>query len=491
VRDELYIDGRWQAPVQGGRFEVVNPATEEVIHRAPAGTAGDVDKAVVAARAAFEGAWGQTSGKERAGHLRAIAGRILERKAELARLEVLDNGKPLPEAAWDIDDTAGCFAYYADLAEELDGRQEESVALPDVRFSSWVRHEPVGVAAQIIPWNYPMLMAAWKVAPALAAGATMVLKPSELTPLTALELAAIGEEVGLPRGVLNVVTGLGSEAGAALARHPGVDKLAFTGSVPTGRAVMTAATQDIKNLSLELGGKSPFVVFDDADVARAVEWVMFGIFWNQGQVCSATSRLIVQEGITSRLLERLKSEAEKIPVGNGLEPGILLGPLVNRSQYDKVLRYVETGRRSGAALLTGGGRPKGLDRGYFLEPTVFVDVPEDSTLWREEIFGPVLCVRTFRDEAQAVRMANDTEYGLAAAVMSEDRERCRRVARALRAGIVWINCSQPTFTQAPWGGMKKSGIGRELGRWGLENYLEVKQVTSYDSDQPWGWYIKG
>jgi betaine-aldehyde dehydrogenase len=490
MQDRLYIDGRWQAAVQGGCLEVINPATEEAFHHVAAGTAGDVDRAVQAARAAFEGGWGRTSGKERAVYLRSIAQGIAERRAELARLEVLDNGKPLPEAAWDIEDTAGCFAYYADLAEELDGRQEERVPLPDGRFSSWVRHEPVGVAGQIIPWNYPMLMAAWKVAPALAAGATMVLKPSELTPLTALELAAMAEQAGLPRGVLNVVTGFGKEAGAALARHPAVDKLAFTGSVPTGSGVMAAAAQDIKNVSLELGGKSPCLVFDDADVAKAVEWVMFGIFWNQGQVCSATSRLIVQEGLADRLLERLKLEAEKIPIGDGLKEGTLLGPLISRGQYEKVLGYVERGRRDGATLLSGGKRPAGLERGYFLEPTVFADVPEDSPLWREEVFGPVLAVRTFRDEEQALRMANDTEYGLAAAVLSEDRERCRRVARALRAGIVWINCSQPTFTQAPWGGMKKSGIGRELGRWGLDNYLEVKQVTSYDSDQPWAWYLK-
>ena len=490
MREKLYVDGRWQAPVQGGHFEVVNPATEEVIHQAPAGTAGDVDRAVAAARAAFEGGWARTTGKERALFLRRIAEGIASRKDELARLEVLDNGKPLPEAAWDIDDTAGCFAYYAELAEELDGRQDEPVALPDARFRSWVRLEPVGVAGAIIPWNYPMLMAAWKVAPALAAGATMVLKPSELTPLTALELAAIAGEAGLPPGVLNVVTGLGAEAGAALSRHPGVDKLAFTGSVPTGRRIMSAAAQDIKNVSLELGGKSPFIVFDDADVARAAEWVMFGVFWNQGQVCSATSRLIVHTRLAAPLLDRLCVEAAKIPIGDGLGEGVLLGPMVSRGQYEKVLGFVERGERAGVTLVAGGQRPPGLSRGYFLQPTIFADVPEACELWREEIFGPVLSVRTFSDEAEALRLANDSPYGLAAAVMSSDLERCRRVSRELRAGIVWINCSQPTFSQAPWGGRKRSGIGRELGRWGLENYLEVKQVTSYDSDAPWGWYIK-
>jgi len=491
MRDRLFIDGRWRPPIEGGSLEVVNPATEEVLGRVPAGTAADVDRAVRAARAAFDGGWGTTTGAERAPYLRAIAAAITERRAELARLEVEDNGKPLPEALWDVDDAAGCFAMYAELAEELDGRQERPLALPDGRFSSAVRYAPVGVAGQIIPWNYPLLMAAWKVAPALAAGATMVLKPSELTPVTALELGAIAEAVALPPGVLNVVTGTGPDAGSPLTLHPDVDKLAFTGSVATGRKVMGAAAQDIKNVSLELGGKSPFVVFGDADVEAAVEWVMFGVFWNQGQVCSATSRLLVEESLAPRLLDRLAEAARRIPIGDGLAEGTLLGPLVSRGQYEKVLGFVERAREAGIPLLTGGGRPGHLPRGYFLEPTVFVDVPVEAEIWREEVFGPVLAVRTFRDEEEALRLANESRFGLAAAVMSADLERCRRVARRLRAGIVWINCSQPTFSQAPWGGMKQSGIGRELGVWGLENYLEVQQITSYDSDQPWGWYLEG
>jgi len=491
MRDRLFIDGRWRPPIEGGTLEVINPATEQVVGRVPAGTAPDVDRAVRAARAAFEGGWGETTGAQRAPHLRAIAAAITARREELARMEVEDNGKPLPEALWDVDDAAGCFAMYADLAEELDRRQERPLALPDARFSSAVRYAPVGVAGQIIPWNYPLLMAAWKVAPALAAGATMVLKPSELTPVTALELGAIAEAVELPAGVLNVVTGTGTDAGAPLTAHPDVDKLAFTGSVPTGRRVMAAAAQEIKNVSLELGGKSPFLVFADADVEAAVEWVMFGVFWNQGQVCSATSRLLVEESLAPRLLERLAEAAKRIPIGDGMADGTLLGPLVSAGQHATVLGFVERAHEAGIPLLCGGGRPAHLPKGYFLEPTVFVDVPADAEIWREEVFGPVLAVRTFRDEAEAVAAANETRFGLAAAVMSVDLERCRRVARRLRAGIVWINCSQPTFSQAPWGGMKQSGIGRELGEWGLENYLEVQQITSYDSDQPWGWYLKG
>jgi betaine-aldehyde dehydrogenase len=495
MRTQLFIDGRWQSPARGGTFEVVNPATEEVIHLAPAATAEDVDRAVVAARRAFDGSpaaagWGTTSGAVRAPYLEAIAAAITTHREELARLEVLDNGKPLPEALWDVDDAAGCFAMYAELARELDGRQDTPVSLPDGRFTSTVRYEPVGVAGQIIPWNYPLLMAAWKVAPALAAGATMVLKPSELTPLTALELGAIAEEVGLPAGVLNVVTGTGPDAGEPLTRHHQVDKLAFTGSVPTGRRVMAAAAQEIKNVSLELGGKSPFVVFADADVEAAVEWVMFGVFWNQGQVCSATSRLLVEESLAPRLLARLVEAARAIAIGDGMAPGTLLGPLVSKGQYDKVRGFVDRARAAGVTLLTGGGRPPGHDRGYFVEPTVFVDVPTDAEIWREEVFGPVLAVRTFGHEEEAVALANDSRFGLAAAVMSADPARCQRVARALRAGIVWVNCSQPTFSQAPWGGMKQSGIGRELGTWGLDNYLEVKQVTSWNSGEPWGWYLK-
>ena len=353
-----------------------------------------------------------------------------------------------------------------------------------------MRHEPVGVVGQIIPWNYPLLMAAWKVAPALAAGCTTVLKPSEHTPLTALELARIAHEVGLPAGVLNVVTGLGAATGAPLTTHPLVRKLAFTGSVPTGRRVMQAAAQDIKNVSLELGGKSPFIVFADADLEQAVEWIMFGIFWNQGQVCSATSRLLVEESLAPELLDRLAAAAKKITIGDGLAPGTLLGPLVCASQYEKVLAHLAAGQAAGARLITGGGRPAGLTKGYFLEPTIFTDVPRGSALWREEIFGPVLCVGTFRTEAEAVAEANTSEFGLAAAVMSRDLARCDRVAEELEAGIVWINCSQPTFNQAPWGGVKRSGIGRELGRWGFENYREPKQITRYKSSAPWGWYLK-
>ncbi|MNJ25906.1 Betaine aldehyde dehydrogenase [compost metagenome] len=488
---QLYINGQWVDPVEGGTFDTIDPSSEALIARVAAATAADVDLAVRAARQAFdEGPWPHMNGSARADVLRRIAQGIRNRQQALAELEVRDNGKPLPEALWDIGDAAGCFDYYAELAEGLDDQQEHPVALADERFSSVVRKEPVGVAGAIIPWNFPLLMAAWKVAPALAAGCCMVLKPSELTPLTALELARIGDTAGLPAGVLNVLPGLGQDAGAALAAHPGIDKLAFTGSVPTGSRIMQAAANDIKNISLELGGKSPFIIFADSDIEAAVEWIMFGIFWNQGQVCSATSRVLVQRELYAPLLERLRQEAEKLRIGNGLEDGVLLGPLVSKGQYDKVLSAIADGLEEGARLVYGGVRPAGFDKGFYLQPTIFADVPPGSRIWREEIFGPVVCIRPFDDEAQALRSANDSRFGLAAAVMSKDLLRAERVARKLRAGIVWINCSQPTFTEAPWGGYKQSGIGRELGEWGLNNYLEIKQITRYDSDQDWGWYLK-
>ncbi|MBN3785588.1 aldehyde dehydrogenase family protein [Burkholderia sp. Ac-20353] len=491
IYQHLYIDGQWTLPVKGGSFLTLDPSDEGVLAQVPAATAEDVDLAVHAARRAFdEGPWPRFTGKQRAEMLRAIAEGIRRRLPQLAELEVRDNGKPLPEAQWDLADAAGCFDFYAGLAEKADQEARQHIELADERFSSWVEREPVGVVGAIIPWNFPLLMAAWKVAPALAAGCTIVLKPSELTPLTALELAAIVHEVGVPNGVFNLVTGLGPDAGAPLAKHPLVDKLAFTGSVSTGRRIMQAASQDIKNISLELGGKSPFIVFADADLESAVEWIMFGIFWNQGQVCSATSRVLVERSLYPALLERLVEEAGKIRIGPGMQDGVQLGPLVSRGQLDKVTSAIESGRRSAARLIFGGERPAHLSAGYYLAPTIFADVPTDCDIWREEIFGPVVCLRAFDDEAEALLLANDSPFGLGAAVMSNDLPRTERVARRLRAGIVWINCSQPTFTEAPWGGYKQSGIGRELGQWGFDSYREVKQLTRYDSQQPWGWYIK-
>ncbi|PWZ58635.1 Betaine aldehyde dehydrogenase 2 [Zea mays] len=467
---QLFVDGEWRPPAQGRRLPVVNPTTEAHIGEIPAGTAEDVDAAVAAARAALKRNrgrdWARAPGAVRAKYLRAIAAKVIERKQELAKLEALDCGKPYDEAAWDMDDVAGCFEYFADQAEALDKRQNSPVSLPMETFKCHLRREPIGVVGLITPWNYPLLMATWKVAPALAAGCAAVLKPSELASVTCLELADICKEVGLPPGVLNIVTGLGPDAGAPLSAHPDVDKVAFTGSFETGKKIMAAAAPMVKPVTLELGGKSPIVVFDDVDIDKAVEWTLFGCFWTNGQICSATSRLLVHKELCcSRVLF-----------------------MFLRSQYEKIKKFILNAKSEGATILTGGVRPAHLEKGFFIEPTIITDITTSMEIWREEVFGPVLCVKEFSTEDEAIELANDTQYGLAGAVISGDRERCQRLSEEIDAGIIWVNCSQPCFCQAPWGGNKRSGFGRELGEGGIDNYLSVKQVTEYISDEPWGWY---
>lgn len=491
MREELFINGVWVKPSSGEYLNVINPATEEMFHQVAAGTAPDIDKAVQAARDAFDnGPWPNMSAPERAIVLRRMGELIKERSDQLARIEVLDNGKPLAEAEYDVADAADCFIYYADLAEAQARAMPEKIDVPDPSFETVVVQEPLGVIGAIIPWNFPLLMAVWKVAPALAAGCCIVLKPSEITPISALELGDIANEAGLPLGVLNIVTGLGPFAGQSLCDHPMVDKLSFTGSGPTGNKVMHAAAEGIKNVSLELGGKSPFIVFGDADIEAAVEWIMFGIFWNKGEICSATSRVLVERGFYDTLLERLVEEAEKIRIGSGLDDGVLLGPQVSKAQKDKILAAIERGKSEGATVASGGGTPAGFETGYYVQPTILTDMPTDSWVWTEEIFGPVVCILPFDSEAEAIAIANESRFGLAAAVMSKNDERANRVASQLRAGTVWINCSQPAFVTAPWGGYKQSGIGRELGRWALANFQETKQITRYISSDPWGWYLK-
>ncbi|KAH6758376.1 aldehyde dehydrogenase 10A8 [Perilla frutescens var. frutescens] len=489
---QLFIDGEWRDPVNRKRIPITNPATEETIGDIPAATEEDVNIAVEAARKALSRNggkdWASATGAHRAKYLRAIAAKITERKSELAKFEAVDCGKPLDEAAWDIDDVAGCFEYYADMAEGLDKKQKTPVSLPMETFKCHVLKEPIGVVGLITPWNYPMLMATWKVAPALAAGCTAILKPSELASVTCLELADVCREVGLPPGVLNVLTGFGVEAGAPLASHPHVDKIAFTGSNATGSKIMTAAAQLAKPVTLELGGKSPIVVFEDVDLDKAAEWTAFGCFWTNGQICSATSRLILHESIAAAFLEKLVKWCENIKISNPLEEGCRLGPVVSAGQYEKVLKLISTAREEGATILYGGSRPQHLKKGYYILPTIITDVKTSMQIWREEVFGPVLCVKTFTTEEEAIELANDTQYGLGSAVLSQDLERCERLTKAFQSGIVWVNCSQPCFSQAPWGGRKRSGFGRELGEWGLDNYLNVKQVTQYISNDAWGWY---
>ncbi|KAL6652602.1 hypothetical protein ACP70R_011527 [Stipagrostis hirtigluma subsp. patula] len=466
-RRGLFIGGGWREPSLGRRLPVVNPATEATIGDIPAATAEDVELAVAAAREAFsrDGGrqWSRAPGAARANFLRAIAAKIKDKKSDLALLETLDSGKPLDEANGDMEDVAACFEYYADLAEALDRKQRSPISLPMENFKSYALKEPIGVVGLITPWNYPLLMATWKVAPALAAGCTAVLKPSELASLTCLELGAICVEIGLPPGVLNIITGLGPEAGAPLASHPHVDKIAFTGSTETGKRIMTAAAQMVKPVSLELGGKSPLIVFDDVDIDKA-------------------------EKIAKLFLDRLVAWVKNVKVSDPLEEGCRLGSVVSEGQYEKIKKFISTARSEGATILYGGGRPQHLRRGFFIEPTIITNVSTSMQIWREEVFGPVICVKEFRTESEAVELANDTHYGLAGGVISNDQDRCERITKAIQAGIVWINCSQPCFVQAPWGGNKRSGFGRELGEWGLDNYMTVKQVTEYCSDEPWGWY---
>lgn len=474
--DKLFINGNWVAPQSSETLAVINPATEAPIAQVAAGTATDVDRAVAAAKGALAH-WRQTTGTVRARYLRAIAREIEARADELAALSSRNNGKPLFEAEIDIGDAIATWDYYATLAEQLDARQNAEVPLSVPGFSSRTRLEPAGVVGLIVPWNFPFVTTAWKVAPALAAGCTAVLKPSEITPLIELELGTIAHKVGLPAGVLNIVCGSGADVGSALTDHPDVDKISFTGSNRVGEIVMRSAAKQVKGISLELGGKSPMLVFEDADLDQAVDWIMGGIFYNAGQMCSATSRLLVHENIAPQLLDRLKSASEALRLGEAFDEDVQMGPLTCEAQLNTVLAYIKRGRTEGLTLLTGGKRPQQFDRGFFVEPTIFVDVPTDSALWREEIFGPVLCVRTFASEDDAIKQANDSDFGLAAGIISGDAQRAQRVAEQLQAGHIWINSLQVVFAETSWGGFKRSGIGRELGPWGLSAYLEVKHIT--------------
>src|SRR6266705_5659333 len=480
----LFINGEWVESSSNKSFPVYDPATEEVIAQVPDANSEDVNRAVAAAKAAFEdGPWATTTPQERGRVLFRLVDKIRQNLPALAELECRNTGKPIVEAEYDITDVATCFEYYGGLATKVVGYVNP---VPDNAMSLTLK-EPVGVAGQIIPWNYPLLMAAWKLAPAIAAGCTCVLKPAEQTPLTALEFAVWFEEAGLPPGVVNIVKGFGETTGASIVAHPDVDKIAFTGSAAVGKVIVKSAADSLKRVTLELGGKSPNIFFPDADWEAAVDGALFGIFINQGEVCSAGSRILVEKKIYSKFVEAMTEKAKRIKLGAPLERDTKMGPLVSKEQYDRVSTYLELGKKE-AKVAIGGGRPKQFGKGYYVEPTIFYDVDNTARISREEIFGPVASVIPFEGEPDAICIANDTPYGLAAAVWTRDIYKAFRVVKSLRAGIVWVNHMQPTYVEAPWGGYKQSGFGRELGPWGMEEYLETKQVFVNLDETPIGWY---
>jgi len=470
---QCLIGGKWVPAKSGKTFETVNPATEEVIANVAEGDAADVDAAAKAAREAFDkGPWRKMDARERGRLMNRLADLIEEDIEELAALESLDNGKPIRDSrAADLPLTIDCLRYYAGYADKIHGQ-----TIP-VRgnYFTYTRKEPVGVVGQIIPWNFPMLMVAWKWGPALAAGCTIVMKPAEQTPLTCLRMAKLAQEAGIPDGVINVVPGYGPTAGAALVKHPLIDKVAFTGSTEVGRIIMRDAAATMKRVTLELGGKSPNIVFDDCNLDAAVAGAHFGLYFNQGQCCCAGSRLYVHEKIHDKFVDKIMSMNKTRKLGDPLDPATEQGPQVNKEQFDKIMGYIDTGKKQGAQCLSGGKRFG--EKGFYVEPTLFTDVKDDMTIAQEEIFGPVMSVLKFKSEEDLIERANNTLYGLAAAVWTRDIAKAHKFAAEVRAGTVWVNCYDVFDAAAPFGGFKMSGMGRELGEEGLRSYTETKTVT--------------
>ncbi|KXY28491.1 aldehyde dehydrogenase [Bacillus mycoides] len=484
---KMYVNGEWRDSSDQEKRTIINPANGKGIAYAPEGTIEDAKYAIEVARTAFDsGIWSATSTAERASYLFKIADEIDKNMEELVYLETMDNGKTYREAEGDIGDAAACFRYYAGLITKPDG-QTYHVADP---MQAMVVREPVGVCGLIVPWNYPLLMSVWKIAPALAAGNTIVFKPSEVTPITATKLFEILEKVGLPKGVANMVMGAGPIVGNEIAASNKVDMISFTGGTKTGKHIMRTAADNMKKISLELGGKSPNIIFADADFETAIDYALFGIYAGSGQVCSAGSRILVEEKIYDKFVNSFVERAQQINVGPGDNPESEMGPLVSQEHMEKVLRYIEIGKDEGANVACGGRRimEDGKGDGFFIEPTVFVNVKPDMRIVQEEIFGPVVVIQKFKDEQEAIELANGTDYGLAGGVFTVDGAKAMRVIRKLRAGITWINSYHPTYNEAPWGGYKQSGIGRSLGTFGLEEFQEIKQININLEVEPIGWF---
>ncbi|MDX1970345.1 MAG: aldehyde dehydrogenase family protein [Planctomycetaceae bacterium] len=470
---QLLIDGKWVNARSGKTFPTYNPATEEKIADVAEADAADVDLAVKAARKAFDsGPWSKMDARDRGRLIHKLADLVEQNLEELAALETLDNGKPIRDSrAADLPLAVDCLRYYAGWADKIHG---DTIPVRGNYFC-YTRREPLGVAGQIIPWNFPLLMVAWKWGPALAAGCTIVMKPAEQTPLSCLRIAELAMEAGFPKGVINVVPGYGPTAGAALVKHPGVDKIAFTGSTETAQLIMRDAAQTLKRTTFELGGKSPNVVFSDANLDAAISGAEFGLFFNQGQCCCAGSRLFVEQSIHDDFVERVVKRAKGRKLGNPFDPATTQGPQVDRDQFDKILGYIDAGRKEGAKCLTGGKR-RG-QQGFYVEPTVFAEVTDEMSIARDEIFGPVLSILPFKTVDEVIERANNTHYGLAAAVWTRDVAKAHKIAHSVRAGTVWVNCYDVFDAAAPFGGFKQSGIGRELGEIALANYTELKTVT--------------
>jgi len=470
----LLINNEWRPSSGGQTMEVINPATEDVVAEVASADAADVDAAVKAARAALNGPWGALSARERGRLVRKLADRLMERVEEVARLETLHNGKPINESRHiEVPAAAECFEYFAGWSDKVMG---ETIPVKGNHLTYTLR-EPVGVVAAIVPWNFPLLLAAWKVAPALACGNTVILKPASQTPLTALALGEIAVEVGLPPGVLNVITGPGSRVGQAIVEHPGIDKIAFTGDTSTGKSIMRSAAESLKQITLELGGKSPNIVLPDADMDAAIRGATIGIFYGKGEVCAAGSRLLVDRSIKNEFVDKLVARVKKMVPGDPMDPKTRFGALASKKQLETFLRYVSSGKQEGASLVAGGDRTDiGTGKGYFVQPTVFTDVKPEMTISREEIFGPVLATIEFSDLDEAIARANDSPYGLAAGIWTRDVKKAHYVARRLQAGTVWVNTYNVYDTAAPFGGYKQSGFGREMSAHALEHYTQIKSV---------------
>ncbi|KAM0450718.1 hypothetical protein ACHAPV_010327 [Trichoderma viride] len=475
----LFINNEFVKGTKGELIETYNPADEKLITSVHEATEVDVDIAVAAARKALQTTWHQITPSER-GHLLMKLADLFDRDFEtLAAIESLDNGKALSLARIDVAGAAGCLRYYGGWADKIHGQTIET----DPNSLNYTRHEPIGVCGQIIPWNFPLLMWAWKIGPAIAAGNTVVLKTAEQTPLSGLYASALTKEAGFPAGVINTISGYGRVAGSAISSHMDIDKVAFTGSTPVGRTnLQAAAKSNLKKVTLELGGKSPNIIFNDADLDNAIKWANFGIYYTSGQICCAGSRILVQEGIYDEFVKRFKERALKNKLGNPFDEQTFQGPQVSQLQFDRIMGYIEAGKQGGATLALGGERHG--DKGYFIQPTVFTDVTPDMKIAQEEIFGPVAAIQKFKDEEEAIKIGNNSNYGLAAAIHTSNINTAIRVSNALQAGTVWINQYNMLSYQTPFGGYKESGIGRELGSYALENYTQVKSVKFSLIDAP-------